>query len=226
MKTLEQDREMILSELWSDDAEVRRKYRLRFDDCSQEFSDSMARAFVKWRAFDDGVQGDEKIAHVSALVYSAITLHILSLKLILSGQTIAAGSLFRQVVESIALALLCSGKDLRILQRFMDDKYSSHDAVGDVLRNAKTLSLNGEALRALRESQRFYHQYSHITKMTIAIGMSLSDQGSLYVGASFDDGKIEAYTKEVHRRVSLAAVFANFVDGVTVNVGKWSAPNA
>src|SRR5258707_3090282 len=40
-------------------------------------------------------------------------------------QTIAAGNLFRQVIESIALSLLCSGKDLAVLEQFMENKYSS-----------------------------------------------------------------------------------------------------
>jgi hypothetical protein len=180
----------------------------------------MARAFLKWRSLDDGVKRDEHRAHVSALVYTAITLHIQSLKLFLSGQTVASGNLFRQVIETIALALLCSGKDLDVLKRFMENQYSSTVAVRDVLRQHERLSLKGDALEALKISQEFYHKYSHITKMTIAIGMSFSEKG-LYVGASFDNGKIDAYTKEVKGRVSLAAVFPNFVDGVVANVAKW-----
>ncbi len=57
--------------------------------------------------------------------------------------------------------------------------------------------------------------------MTLAIGMSFSQKGGLYVGASFDEGKVEAYKKETNGRVGLAKVFPNFVDGVTGNVAKW-----
>jgi hypothetical protein len=90
-----------------------------------------------------------------------------------------------------------------------------------VLRHSNKLSLNGDALEALKNSQGFYHRYSHVTKATIAIGMSFWEEGGLYVGASYDKGKAEAYTKEVKRRLSLAEVFPNFIDGVTANVAKW-----
>ena len=221
METVEQARETILKELTSDDSEVRSDYLKLFESDAKTFADAMAQAFMKWRTFDNEVKGNEKRAHVSALVYTAITLHILSLKLFLSGQTVAAGNLFRQVIESIALALLCSGKDLDVLKRFMEEKYSSMAAVRDVLRHDKKLSLKGDALEALKNSQEFYHKYSHVTKMTIATGMSFSQKGGLYVGASYDKGKVEAYTKEVKGRLSLAKVFPNFIDGVAANVAKW-----
>jgi len=221
METVEQARETILKELTSDDSEVRSDYLKLFEADAKTFADAMAQAFMKWRTFDNEVKGNEKRAHVSALVYTAITLHILSLKLFLSGQTVAAGNLFRQVIESIALALLCSGKDLDVLKRFMEDKYSSTAAVRDVLRHDKKLSLKGDALEALKNSREFYHKYSHVTKMTIATGMSFSEKGGLYVGASYDKGKVEAYTKEVKGRLSLAKVFPNFIDGVAANVAKW-----
>jgi hypothetical protein len=221
METVEQARETILKELTSDDSEVRSDYLKLFEADAKTFADAMAQAFMRWRTFDNEVKGNEKRAHVSALVYTAITLHILSLKLFLSGQTVAAGNLFRQVIESIALALLCSVKDLDVLKRFMEDKYSSTTAVRDVLRHDKKLSLKGDALEALKNSQEFYHKYSHVTKMTIATGMSFSENGGLYVGASYDKGKVEAYTKEVKGRLSLAKVFPNFIEGVATNVAKW-----
>jgi predicted metal-dependent hydrolase len=221
METVEQARAIILKELTSDDPEVRGEFLKLFDAEAKVFADAMAHAFIGWRTFDNEVKGDERRAHVSALIHAAITLHILSLKLFLSGHIVAAGNLFRQVIESIALALLYSGKSLDVLACFMEDKYSGNVAVRDVQRHAEKLSLKGDALEVLRNSQKFYDKYSHITKMTIAIGMSFEQQGGLYVGASFDRGKIDAYVKEVEGRTSLAKVFPNFVAGVTANVAKW-----
>ncbi len=221
MESVDQARETIFKELTSNDSEVRGAYLKLFEGDAKEFAESMAQSFLKWREFDNNVKGDEKRANVSALIYAAITLHILSTKLFLSGQTVAAGNLFRQVIESVALALLCSGKDLDVLKRFMEDKYSSNDAVRDVLRHYEKLSLRGDALKVLEKSQEFYHKYSHVTKMTLAVVMSLSQKGGLYVGASFDEGKIDAYKKEMGGRVGLARVFANFVDAVIGNVAKW-----
>ena len=77
-----------------------------------------------------------------------------------------------------------------------------------------------DAVDDLVKHQKFYHKYSHPTWLTLAAGVSFSEKG-FYVGASFDEGKISAYTKEVNTRVSLAKVFPNFIDGVKVNLNQW-----
>ena len=213
-------RDTIKHELTADDSDVRAEYLKYFSADVSSFTDAMARAFLNWRALDDEVKGDEKRAHVSALVYSAVTLQILSMKLFLSGYLIPAGNLQRQVLETIALALLCSGKQTGILERYMANQYSTNNAVTHVRRHAETLGLNEEALKILEQSRDFYHKYSHPTLMTIATHMSFSEKG-LYVGASFDEGKLEQYKKEVDGRVNLSEVFSNFVDGVTANVSGW-----
>ncbi len=220
METVDQARDTILKELTSDDTEVRDAYLTHFRKDVEEFSTAMAEAFVNWRGLDSGAKTDEKLAYVSALVFTAITLHVLSMKLFISGYTVAAGNLLRQVVETIALTILCSSKELDILSRFMNGKYSTNDAIRDVNRYAKRLGLNKGGLEALESAQEFYHEYSHPSFLTIAAGMSFSEQVS-YVGAAFDEGKIEVYTKEMAGRVGLAAVFSNFVDGVKTNVAKW-----
>jgi len=221
MESIEKAQDVILKEIISDSSEVRAEYLDLFGNEVESFSRSMAQAYIKWKEFDDEINGDERRALVSAIMYSAISLNIASLSVLLSGHTVAAGNLMRQVCESIALSLLCSGKSLNVLDRFMDDKYSTTAAVRDVIRHAKALSLHGDALEVLKNSQDFYHKYSHITKMTIAIGMSFSQKVALYVGASFDEGKVDIYSKEVKGRVSLAGVFSNFVEGVASNVSKW-----
>ena len=87
----------------------------------------------------------------------------------------------------------------------------------DLLRNYKKLGLRKEGVEVLKEAQKFFHKFSHPTKLTIAAITSFSVAG-LYVGASFDDGKVDEYDKEVSGRVSLAEVFANFVEAVKRNV--------
>ena len=134
-------REKILAELASDDSDVRAEYLKLFKADAQEFSTSMAQAFMKWRALDADVQGNGNRAYISSLVFTAIGIHILSLKLFLSGHIVAAGNIFRQVVEFIALAFLCSSKELGILEKFMNDRYSTNNAVRDVLRHSEKLGL-------------------------------------------------------------------------------------
>lgn len=220
METFEEARDTIRAMLTSDDPDVRAKYLKHFQFETKKFSEVMAQAFMKWRLLDGELQSNDKRAYISAQVYMAIILHIHSMILFLSGYMIAAGNLSRQVIESIALALVCSGKDLGILEQFMKDNYSTNRAVRDVLHHSRTLGLKDDGVKALSDAQKFYHKYSHPTTFTIAAGMSFTER-DLYVGPAFDDGKIEAYKKEVSFRVNLATIFPNFIDGVIANVAKW-----
>jgi len=226
METLQKAREKILTEITSDDPDVRSEYLARFKGQASTFSEAMANAMITWYELDAGSDQNENHAYVSALAYSAILLHVQSMKLFLSGQPVPAGNLSRQVVEAIALALLCSGsgsgKELNVLECFIKDEYSSSNAVRDVCRHYEKLKLNKDGVKALEDAQRFYHKYSHPTKMTIASVMSFSMEGKgLYVGAAFDKGKVASYDKEIESRVDLAKVFPNFVEAVKANVATW-----
>ena len=221
METVKEAKDAIVKELTTDDMEVRAEFLKRYSQEVIGFAEAMAKAFVNWRSLDcKNIGSSEKRAFVSALVYTAVTLLILSMKLLLSGHVIAAGNLYRQVVETMALASLCSSKELDILNRFMEDKYSTNDAVRDMIRHAKKLNVNTDAVKVLKSIQQFNHGFSHPSVMTIAMGMDFGTGGS-YLGPAFDKGKIEAYDKEVRSRHSCAEVFANFIDGVKNNLAKW-----
>jgi hypothetical protein len=220
VETFEESKQKIISEITSDEPDVRHSYLEQYKDQVEEFGAGMAKAILVWRDLDAGSEKEEARAYVSALVYCAITLHIQSMRLFLSGHPVAAGNLSRQVIEAIALALLCSSKQLTVLKRFIDDKYSSNSAVTDLSKHYAKLGLKKDGIEVLKEAQKFFHKFSHHTKMTIAAVTSFSEEG-LYVGASFDKGKIAEYDKEVSGRVSLAGVFANFVKAVKANVSKW-----
>jgi len=101
MESFSESRAKILRELTVDDPDVRASYLARYSSRIEEFADGMAKAVLAWREVDAGSERDEGRAYVSALVYCAITLHIQSMKLFLSGHIVPAGNLSRQVVESI-----------------------------------------------------------------------------------------------------------------------------
>jgi hypothetical protein len=220
METLEQATKILAAELTSTGDEVRKEFLGHFEAELKEFEGKMAEAVLAWKAFDGGIGTDAEKGLVSALIYAAIMLHVQSMKLFISGHIVAAGALMRQVVEAIALAFLCSNKDLGVLSSLSNNRYSTNDAVVHLSRSAKKVGLLPDGLDALKKAQSFYHKYSHISMLTIAAGMSMEGKG-IFVGASFDEGKLDAYRKEVAGRVSLANVFSNFVAGVVQNVAKW-----
>jgi hypothetical protein len=220
MDTFEEAREKIFAEITAEDPEVRKNFLKHFNSEAKEFSEIMARVVQLWLKEHSAAQGDEKRTKVFALVFMAIHLHIGSMKLLLSGNMVAAGNLFRQTLETIALALLCSGKDLDFLDQFDNDRYSTNRAIHHALQFADRLGLKEDGVKALKDGQKFYHKYSHITKLTIGSAESFSGEG-IYVGASFDEGKMGFYAKEMASRLSLAKVLDSFVEAVKANVAKW-----
>lgn len=213
--------EIISEEVKGDDSETRQKFIDAFTDQIDVFIDAMSSAYANWKDFDSKIGDNKKKAHISSLIYSTINNHIVSMKIFLSGYIVVAGNLQRQVIETMALAILCADSSLDILDRYSKDMYSTNKAVRDVLRNSKKLKLNEDALKVLDQSQDFYHNYSHPTQLTVASLVSFSGGGKLYLGASFDEGKIKTYTKEVESRVSFAKIFDNAIDGIKVNANNW-----
>jgi hypothetical protein len=225
MENLEEAQKKILKELTEEDVEVRGEFLKLFSAEVIKFSEAMAEAFLNWRTLDLGAEKNDKHAYISALVYTSIHLHILSMKLFISGFSVAAGNLFRQVVETIALTLLCSGKDLIFLDKFMKNEYSTQKSVQDLFRHKDRLGLKRNLIEELKNAVNFYHKYSHISLLTIASWTSFSKK-SQYVGSSFDQGKIELYKKEINGRINLAVVLSNFIDGVKTNFEKWELPQS
>ena len=208
----------IRKEVCQDDAEVRDRFLAEFTQEVDEFVQIMADAFLGWRTLDGNIGHNEKIGNVSAFVYSAITQHILSMKLFLSGHIVAAGNLMRQVVESMAMALLCSSASLGVLEKFIRGHFSTQKAIDMVIKHYKKLGLKKEGLEDIKRAQIFYHSYSHPSRFTLASHISFETAGALYVGSSFDEGKIEQYRKEVGGRLGLAKVFCNFIEAVSHNL--------
>lgn len=225
MESYESAVDKIRIELTGNLDDVKQEFMAHFGADLERFIDSTAHAFLRWVKLDAASGGNEERAIVSGLVFSAITLHIISMRLFLTGYIVAAGNIQRQVLETLALALLSSCKSLDVLARFLNDTYSANNAVRDALRHADKMKVNKDSLTVLRDARDFYHLYSHPSKATLASHIRFSDKvRAIYVGSSFDAGKLEQYRKEMVSRVNLAQVIPNFVGGVQANVDGWETP--
>jgi len=209
---------IVSNELLGDTNEVRSKFVARFHPELEQFIAEMAANYLHWKKFDKTVGGNEERAHVSTLLYGTIIAHVMSMKLLISGYFIPAGNTQRQALESAAMALLCSKPNLGFLKRYMDDKYSSNKAVRDVMKHHKALHLNRDSLKTLEKSRSFYDKFSHPTFMTLAASIGFASPGSLFLGSSFDDGKVQFYEKEIRSKVSFSSIINNIIDSVRINL--------
>jgi hypothetical protein len=221
-RELAQLREIVLRDLRSTDEGSRAAFAQEFGSEVSTFADSTTAALDLWSQFQDTLgDDDQRRLTVSAVAFTAINQNISSYKLFMYGYTVASGSLFRQVLEGVSLALLCSAKSLKVLDRFIENKYSTKNAVADLARHAQKAHVNRSALQTLIRAYEFYHKYAHLTKLTIAAGANFSLGGAPNVGAYFDPGKLSEYRKEVRRRLSFARALPSVVTGVVRNVAAW-----
>ena len=209
-------------ELESPDTDVRAEFQSHFAKESAELVEHMSRAFNAWHEFFATVaDDDERRQAVAALLFSTLTLQVDSYKLFISGHTVAAGGLYRQVLEGVAMTLLCSVKGLAVLDQFLVDRYDASTAVTHLRKQLMRVGVRRDAYKVLASSHSFTHRYAHLGKMTVATHIDLSAGGRPHVGALFDAGKLREYGLEVKGRVSLARVLPELIAGVRANVAKW-----
>lgn len=220
MNRFEDIHRKVNSAIGQDNPDIRNSFLSHFSFDIGKFSYDMAKAFQKWKIFDDKIEGDRKKAAISGILYLAITLNISSMKLFISGNPIASGNIHRQVLESIALSFLFSDRSLDTLELFLKQKYSAHKAIKDVIRHQSKLKLNKKSLDILSNSYSFYEHYYNITANTIASFVSISDK-AIHLSPEFDESKISEYKKEIDMRVSLASIFGNILKSVIDNVSNW-----
>ncbi len=217
-------RALVIADLHSPDSDARAEFFKHFDAQATSFAAHTAIALDRWAVFHNSVAEDDiRRRPIVAILFTAINLHSSSFKLFMSGHTVAAGCLFRQVLEGIATAVLCATKELPVLDRFLEDRYSTKNAVIDLVRQCEIAKVSPDGVGVLNDAYHFYHKFAHLTKLTIATGVNFDQGGFPNIGAFFDPAKLPEYRKEVAGRLSLASVFPSLIDAVTRNVGEWPA---
>jgi len=204
----------------SEDDEAKNLFTSTFNDEIDKFISSMNAAFIAWEDFNSKIGKDKNRAIISNLIYCCINHCVVAMELFLSGNLIPSGNTMRQALEAIAMGLLSSKIDLGYLYRFSSDKYSTSKAIRDVLKKSKALNINKDAIKTIQKSETFYHKFSHITLMTIALNESFSEPECKPLGGYFDKGKLQEYKKEIDGRIKLANILPNLIKGIENNLNK------
>lgn len=126
----QQIRSAVSTLIRSEDRSAYNAFSYAFKTEADVFVEHMASTLLDLSALVDNIQeNEEKKLHVAAIMHDGINQHVVSFQLFLSGHLVAAGTLFRLVLEYVALAILCSAKDLPVLEHFESERYSTQDAV-------------------------------------------------------------------------------------------------
>ena len=215
------DRNQIIAVLFGgEDPLIREQFREKYSSELEQFITLMTNAFEEWAKLDKILtkKKTEPDAYISALLYTTLHSHVMSLKLFISGLFVPSGNTQRYAFESVALAFLLSRPSLGIVERYMDDKYSTNKAIRDVVRNHENLSLNRDALKLLETSIKFYDQFSHPTRLSLSGVMNLNENKSQIIfGGAYDKNKEFAYKKEINSKIGFAKILPNIIEGVELN---------
>jgi hypothetical protein len=179
-----------------------------------DFAPMMGQAFDLCERFREFSEGNDSREMVYWLLFNAVQGHLTSMRIFVDGFLVPSCSLQRQVLESIAMALLVSKPELGFAERFSNEKYSSSKAIQDVIRRADTLSIDRAGMETIKSMARFYDQFSHPTLMTIALYNSFDEPEKRCIGGNFDQAKIEQYKIEGASRVKLAELLCNAISGI------------
>ena len=103
----------IVKELFHDNSEVLNEFSGRFSKELLEFAELFSEAYKTYLELNHIIKDTEnkQKAYVSGLTYLLLDNLLTSVKLFIMGYEIPSGNLMRQVIETVALATLCSLKD-------------------------------------------------------------------------------------------------------------------
>lgn len=216
-------RDEIIDVLYGDeDHHIRDRFIKNYSDELEQFVVLMTQAFEEWSRVDKILtkKKTEPDAYITALLYTALHSHVVSLKLYISGLLVPSGNTQRYVYEAVALAFLLSRPSLGVVEKYMNDKYSTTKAVRDVVRNHEILKLNRDALKTLESSIKFYDKFSHPTRLSLSGVIHLSGNGNQVIfGGAYDKHKEFAYAKELKSKIGFAGILPNLIQGVELNYG-------
>jgi hypothetical protein len=218
-------------ELLDDDRAVKDEFARHLDGELNQLAEVLAACFVLLPGINEAANKAHtmRTALVAAFVFGVLDDLVVSTKLLLAGKLPAAGNLMRQVVEGIAMSILCSTDALLIIQtkaknqppvmaRYWekleneDTRTQGHRAVRQLEWNAATLGVNADAVARLRHSRDHYNAFSHCGPLTIASRVALDAVGTAWVGGHFDPAKLETYRVEMNERIGLCRVLPPFMN--------------
>ena len=208
--------------LFSDNSDVRSRFREEFADLIGEFLNASERACRRLRTFTSAVKTDRRSAWTESFLFYAFNSSLTSCHLFISGFPIPAGNLMRHYGEAAAMALLCSHHAIDVVKRLDKDleKFPVDDALqlARKKRNAELLKINSNAWKDLEDITKWFNKYSHSSVFSIATLWMFSKPSTFIVGSGFDEDKKESYRRQLQLRVSSMTVLPEIIGAVERNV--------
>lgn len=191
-----------------------------------EFSEIISECHKKYQLFNNINNPSDRVIQVGAFVYLSFDNAYTSMKLLMLGYLTPSGNMLRQSFESVCMAVLLAtdceieiakkkGK-IKFYEDFVNDRKhaQSHRAVSYVNDNQEILRVNDKSMSSLIKGKRFYNEYSHPTKMSMASRLTPENNKTWMIGGGYDTGKKPIYDIEIETRVNYCGMLPTFIQEV------------
>lgn len=216
--------EVVIHELFDSDESVRTQFKNKFAPQAIAFSEAIAPAFGRFPKLSEDGQHSVQTALICGFVHGVLDDLVTSMKLLLTGKLTSSGNLFRQAIEGVCMAVMCShqgplhigGKE-SIYWKLVESQAKEIEgnlAARQFLKNWDRLGVDLEGAQQLKTTLEAYHQHSHAGVMAMAYRMELSPNGVIYIGGHFDEAKVNGYQAELLQRIELAKLAVQTIDAV------------
>lgn len=202
--------------VFTSNTKVRKKFKDFFSHEIESFIESIFVAYTAYKLIDEKCKGDKQKSYTAAFLFNAINNLVNSFNLLISGYLVASDNLMRHFMESSAMAILVSSKNLVYFERFTQEgnKFPVHKSLTFVSKNLNKLKIKHENWDKFIKLKRFYDLSSHPSAFALASIFNFSRKGGVAIGTDFDPVKLIPYRKEIEGRISAAKCLKNIIDGV------------
>ncbi|AJC19627.1 hypothetical protein RO07_02460 [Pandoraea pulmonicola] len=216
-------RQAIWREITEDDPAVRAAFIRHFRPELERFSVAMSIAHQTLHEHTTAIgdNGDMHIKLPADFMRACLFMHTQSTRLLTSGHLAPAGNTFRQVLEALSMAMLCSDRQLQVARDYSKyQDYSTNSAVGKLFEKCSRWGMNRDTVGIMREAEKLYHRFSHIGRASDAAMYRLSDS-TVFAGANFDDHdlKLELYDRMYQVLLNFTGICQTVFDVIRKNAG-------
>ncbi|SOE91202.1 hypothetical protein SAMN05446927_8086 [Caballeronia arationis] len=226
------DPEALVKELFSDERWAKDQFFEHLSDPLLALCEALAGCFRSMERLKNaaGQINTQRISLVAAFMYGVLDDLVISTKLLLTGKLSAAGNVMRQVVEGIAMSILCSTDDPLIIawkkkkpikalywQKVWneDQQAQGYLAIDQLNWNADKLGVTDAGVEQLRQAKKRYNAYSHCGTTTITCRVSIEEPGVFHLGGEFDEAKLDLYRAELVSRNALCRLLPGLIQHLT-----------
>ncbi len=194
---------------------------------------AVARCFERYQRIQERAAelATDRTGLIRAFTQGALDDLVISTRLLLAGKFAASGSVARQSIEGIAMALLCSTEDELVLQsrpkqgdvrgyywqrvtKADDRLVEGQRAVQQLEWNADVLRLHKPWITKLADVQKRFSGLSHAGILAVSMRMNFETPMSLSFGGNFDPEKLNTYRTDIILRAHIAVDLAKVMDAL------------